>query len=178
MELKAHLMDAEGMDRALKRIAHQILEKNEGCKDLVILGVKSRGVPLAKMLANHIESIEGVRVPVGILDITMHRDDLQERSDKAHINGTVVDFPIEGKTVVVVDDVIYTGRTARAALDAISSLGRAGRIQLACLIDRGHRELPIRPDYVGKNVPTSLNENVSVQVEEYDGKTCVELYSL
>ena len=177
MEFKALLMDSDSMDRALKRMAHQILEKNEGSKDLVFLGIMRRGVPLAHMLADHVESIEGEKVPVGVLDITLYRDDLTELDSKAHINGTSIDFPIEGKTVVLVDDVIYTGRTARAALDAVSGIGRAGRIQLACLIDRGHRELPIRADYVGKNVPTAVSEVVSVQVEEFDGKQCVELFS-
>lgn len=176
MELKAKLMDQDAMDRAIKRMAHQILEKNEGCADVVLLGIKRRGVPLANMLAAQIEAIEGVKVPVGILDITLYRDDLTEVDYKAHVNGSVVDFPVEKMTVVIVDDVIYTGRTARAALDAVSNIGRASRIQLACLIDRGHRELPIRADYVGKNVPTSHSEVVSVKVDEIDGQTCVELY--
>ena len=148
MEFKATLMSEEDMRRALKRMAHQIIEKNEGCGGLVLLGIKTRGLPLAKQLAAFIREIEGAEVPVGV--------------DK--------------KVVVLVDDVIYTGRTARAALDAVSALGRASRIQLAVLVDRGHRELPIRPDYVGKNVPTAKSEVVSVFMQETDGRTGVDLY--
>ena len=177
MKLKAQIMTEEGMSRALKRMAHEILEKNDGCKDLVLLGIKRRGVTLARTLADRIREIEGVEIPVGVLDITLYRDDLAEKSDMPLVNESVVDFSVEGKIVVIVDDVIFTGRTARAALDAVSKLGRAARIQLAVLIDRGHRDLPIRADYVGKNVPTSLSEVVSVQVEEFDGRTCVDLYS-
>jgi len=177
MKLKAQIMTEEGMSRALKRMAHEILEKNDGCKDLVLLGIKRRGVTLARTLADRIREIEDVEIPVGVLDITLYRDDLAEKSDMPLVNESVVDFSVEGKIVVIVDDVIFTGRTARAALDAVSKLGRAARIQLAVLIDRGHRDLPIRADYVGKNVPTSLNEVVSVQVEEFDGRTCVDLYS-
>lgn len=165
------------MTRALKRMAHQIIEKNEGCEDLVLLGIRRRGVPLAKELAQFIKEIEGADVPVGELDITHHRDDLTEDLSTPIVSKTNVPFSVEEKTVVLVDDVIYTGRTSRAALDAVSDLGRAARIQLAVLIDRGHRELPIRPDYVGKNVPTAKSEIVSVMVEDVDGCTCVDLYS-
>jgi pyrimidine operon attenuation protein/uracil phosphoribosyltransferase len=178
MKLKAQIMTEDGMSRALKRMAHEILEKNDGCENLVLLGIKRRGVTLAGTLAERIREIEGVEIPVGVLDITLYRDDLAAKSDMPRVNESIVDFSVEGKTVVIVDDVIFTGRTARAALDAVSELGRAARIQLAVLIDRGHRDLPIRADYVGKNVPTSLNEVVSVQVEEYDGRTCVDLYSI
>ena len=177
MQLKAQIMTEDAMKRALKRMAHELLEKNEGCKDVVLLGIRRRGVPLAKILAANIKSIEGSDVPVGELDITHYRDDLPESGQIPTINETKVDFPVAGKKVILVDDVIYTGRTTRAALDAVSKLGRPAEIQLAALIDRGHRELPIRADYVGKNVPTSRNEIVSVQVEEYDGQTCVNLYS-
>lgn len=178
MKLKAQLMSGEGMNRVLKRMAHEILEKNDGCEDVVLLGIKRRGVTLARALAGYIREIEGVELPVGVLDITLYRDDLSEKDDTPRVNESVVDFSIEGKKLVIVDDVIFTGRTARAALDAVSKLGRAARIQLAVLVDRGHRDLPIRADYVGKNVPTSLNEVVSVQVEEYDGRTCVDLYAV
>ena len=178
MKLKAQIMTEDGMSRALKRMAHEILEKNDGCENLVLLGIKRRGVTLAGTLAERIREIEGVEIPVGVLDITLYRDDLAAKSDMPRVNESIVDFSVEGKTVVIVEDVIFTGRTARAALDAVSELGRAARIQLAVLIDRGHRDLPIRADYVGKNVPTSLNEVVSVQVEEYDGRTCVDLYSI
>ncbi len=177
MKLKAGLMSEEEMDRALKRMAHQILERNDGCGDIVFLGIKRRGVPLAERLAANIRAIEGAEIPVGELDITLYRDDLSRIGTEAASSGSRVDFPVEDKVVILVDDVIYTGRTARAALDAVSELGRASRIQLAVLIDRGHRELPIRADYVGKNVPTSRNEIVSVRVRETDGETCVNLYS-
>jgi pyrimidine operon attenuation protein/uracil phosphoribosyltransferase len=179
MRLKARLMSEEEMDRALKRMSHQVLEGNDGCEDIVFLGIRKRGVPLAKRLAANIRAIEGAQIPVGELDITLYRDDLsdQEIDIRAVVNETRVDFPIEGRIVILVDDVIYTGRTVRAALDAVSKLGRASRIQLAVLIDRGHRELPIRPDYVGKNVPTSRSEVVSVKLAECDGETRVDLYS-
>lgn len=176
MEFKAQLMTKEEMDRALMRMAHQIIEKNSGCENVVLLGIKRRGIPLAKQLAANIKAIENSEVPVGVLDITLYRDDLSELDDTPVINETDINFPIEGKIVILVDDVIYTGRTARAALDAVSQRGRAAMIQLAVLVDRGHRELPIRADYVGKNVPTSRSEIVSVQVQEYDGQTCVNLH--
>lgn len=176
MQLKAQLMSKEDMDRALMRIAHQICESNSGCKNVVFLGIKRRGVPLAKQLAANVKAIENTEVPVGILDITLYRDDLSELGETPILNETSIPFPVENKIVILVDDVIYTGRTARAALDAVSQLGRAQQIQLAALIDRGHRELPIRPDYVGKNIPTSNSEIVSVMVEEYDGETCVNLH--
>ena len=177
MQLKAQIMTEDAMQRALKRMTHEILEKNEGCDSLVLLGIRRRGVPLAKMIAANIKTIEGSDVPVGELDIRLYRDDLTEEETTPIINESKVDFPVAGKTVVLVDDVIYTGRTTRAALDAVSKLGRPAQIQMAVLIDRGHRELPIRADYVGKNVPTSRNEIVSVQVNEFDGQTCVNLYS-
>ena len=176
MEFKATLMNEEDVRRALKRMAHQIIEKNEGCEDLVLLGIKTRGVPLAKQLAAFIREIEGADVPVGELDITLYRDDLTEISAEPVVSGAPTDMEVDKRIVVLVDDVIYTGRTARAALDAVSAIGRASRIQLAALVDRGHRELPIRPDYVGKNVPTARSEVVSVLMEETDGRTGVELY--
>ena len=176
MKLKADLMSSEDMKRALKRMSHQILERNHGAENLVFLGIKRRGVPLAERLSSNINAIEGVEVPVGELDITLYRDDLSLISEEPVVNSSHVPFDVTGKTVVLVDDVIYTGRTARAALDATSSLGRAARIQLAVLVDRGHRELPIRADYVGKNVPTSGNELIAVQVEEIDGTEGVKLY--
>ncbi len=177
MKHRASLMNEEEMNRAIKRMAHQIAEHNKGCDNVVLLGIRRRGVPIARSLASNIKAIEGVDVPVGELDITLYRDDLTEIGEVPTINETKVDFDIAGKNVVLVDDVLYTGRTARAGLDAISQLGRgrAATIQLAVLIDRGHRELPIRADYVGKNVPTSKNEVVSVHVTEYDDKTCVDL---
>ena len=176
MKLKADLMSSEDMKRALKRMSHQILEGNHGAENLVFLGIRRRGVPLAERLSSNINVIEGVEVPVGELDITLYRDDLSLISEEPVVNSSSVPFDITGKTVVLVDDVIYTGRTARAALDATSALGRAARIQLAVLVDRGHRELPIRADYVGKNVPTSGNELIAVQVEEIDGTEGVKLF--
>ena len=179
---KAVIMNSETMRRALKRISHEILEQNQGADNLVLLGIRRRGVPLAHIIKENIMSIENIDVPVGELDITFYRDDLtladpNKRDPK--INSTLkenVPFSIEGKTVVLVDDVIYTGRTTRAALDACSYYGRASKIQLAVLIDRGHREIPIRADYVGKNVPTSHKERVSVKVLEIDGKEEVLLF--
>ncbi len=174
---KAQLMNEDAMHRALKRMSHEILEQNEGADGLVFLGIRRRGVPLANELARNIREIEGSDIPVGELDITLYRDDLSEEDVVPHINETKVDFSVKDKIVVLVDDVIYTGRTSRAALDAVSALGRPAQIQLAVLVDRGHRELPIRADYVGKNVPTSRNEIVSVMVTEFDGQMCVNLYS-
>ena len=176
-ELKATLMSEETMRRALRRMAHQILEQNEGAEDLVFLGIRRRGVPLAQMLSENISEIEGTSVPVGALDITFYRDDLTEKSELPICGTSEIGFSVKDKIVVLVDDVIYTGRTASAALNAVSALGRPARIQLAVLIDRGHRELPIRPDYVGKNVPTSRNEIISVKVREFDDQMCVNLYS-
>lgn len=153
MEFKAKLLDDKMIDRSLTRLSHEIIEKNKGIDNLVLIGIKSRGVPLAKRLSSKIESIEGLRIPVGELDITLYRDDLSLKSYEPDVKGLEVDFPIDGKIVVLVDDVIYTGRTVRAAMDAIIDFGRPSSIQLAVLVDRGHRELPIRPDFVGKKRP-------------------------
>lgn len=169
-------MSPEDMRRALKRISHQILERNHGAGDLVLLGIRRRGVPLAERISANIKTIEGAEVPVGQVDITLYRDDLSLISQDPVVSDSDVPFDITGKTVVLVDDVIYTGRTARAAIDAASGFGRAARIQLAVLVDRGHRELPIRADYVGKNVPTSGNELIAVNVEEIDGSEGVQLF--
>lgn len=177
MILKANLMTAEDMGRALKRMSHQILESNQGADNIVFLGIKRRGLPLAKLLANNIKAIEGVDVPVGELDITLYRDDLSEIKPGPVVHEHKKPFDVTGKDVILVDDVLYTGRTVRAALDATSKYGRAATIQLAVLIDRGHRELPIRADYVGKNVPTSKSELVSVCVSEIDGENGAKLFS-
>ena len=158
------------------RLAHEIIEKNKGVDDLVLIGIKSRGVPLAHRLSEKIEKIEGKRLPVGQLDITLYRDDLSPKSYEPDVKGLEVDFVIDGKIVILVDDVIYTGRTVRAAMDAIIDFGRPSAIQLAVLVDRGHRELPIRPDYVGKNVPTSSKEIVKVKLEEMDEVSEVSIY--
>ena len=178
MKLRSQLMDEADMSRALKRMAHEISEHNHGCQNVVFLGIKRRGVPLAIEMAKHINEFENIEVPVGTIDITLYRDDLSEISSRPVISESYIPFDLAKKHVVMVDDVLYTGRTARAALDAISNIGRAATIQFAVLIDRGHRELPIRPDYVGKNVPTSKNEIVSVQIGEFDGQTCVNLYEI
>lgn len=166
---KAKIMDEKAMSRAITRIAHEIIEKNKGVKDVVLIGIQRRGVPLAERIAVKIKEVEDVKVPVGILDITLYRDDLSLLSEHPVINGTDIDFSITGKKIVLVDDVLYTGRTVRAAIDAIMDLGRAKMVQLAILIDRGHRELPIRADFIGKNVPTSKNEVVHVKVDKFDG---------
>ena len=166
---KAQIMDEKGIDRALIRIAHEVVERNKGVKNVALIGIKRRGVPLAKRIAGEIYKIENEETDVGMLDITLYRDDLSMLHDQPVLNSTSVDFDITNKIIILVDDVLYTGRTARAALDAIMDIGRPKAIQLAILIDRGHRELPIRADYVGKNVPTSRNEVVSVNLEEVDG---------
>lgn len=175
---KAQLMDGQGMERALTRIAHEIIEKNKGVENLALIGIQRRGVPLAKRLQARIESVEGVKVPVGVLDITLYRDDLSLLHDHPKLNGTDVPFTINGMRLVMVDDVLFTGRTARSAMDALMDMGRPSSIQLAVLIDRGHRELPIRADYVGKNVPTSSSELIGVKVEEFDGAVGVTLYDI
>ncbi|WP_347487989.1 bifunctional pyr operon transcriptional regulator/uracil phosphoribosyltransferase PyrR [Desulfoscipio sp. XC116] len=166
---KARIIDQDGIRRALTRIAHEIIERNKGTDSLVLIGIRRRGVPLARRLAEKIKLIEGSQVPVGVLDITLYRDDLSTLSHQPVIRQTAVNFSIENKKVVLVDDVLYTGRTIRAAMDAIMDLGRPQNIQLAALIDRGHRELPIRADYVGKNVPTARRELVEVHLAEMDG---------
>lgn len=176
MQLKANIYDENEMSRALMRMSHQIIEKNRGTEGIVLVGIRSRGVPLAKTIAANIKKIEDAEVPVGELDITLYRDDLTEISGDAELNSTDIAFDITGKTVILCDDVIFTGRTARAAIEAIFALGRPAAIQLAVLVDRGHRELPIRPDFVGKNIPTSLNEIVKVKVPEFDGTAGVGLY--
>lgn len=163
------LYDTSAVDRALTRIAHEIIERNDEDSELCIFGIRRRGVPLAEQIAKTIAGFSDIKVNVGELDITLYRDDLSEIGDKPAVTSAKADFDIKNKTVILVDDVIYTGRTARAAMEALLSLGRPSRIQLAVLIDRGHRELPIRGDYVGKNVPTSRDEIICVKLPEYDG---------
>ena len=177
-KFKATLMDEAAVARALKRISHEILEKNNGTENLCIIGIKRRGTALAKILSDNIFAIEGVRVPTGELDITFYRDDLTAISPDAVIHPTELDFSVADKKVILVDDVLYTGRTVRAALDALMSHGRAAAVQLAVLVDRGHRELPIRGDYVGKNVPTSKNAVIAVKIPPYDDMTAAELYEV
>ena len=176
MLFKAQIMDEATLKRTLVRIAHQIVEKNRGTENLCLVGIRTRGVPLAERLAENIFSIEGVRIPVGKLDITLYRDDLSVISDTPVVSDTDIPFDVNGKTVVLVDDVIFTTRTARAAMDALIAQGRPARIQLFALIDRGHAEFPIRPNYVGKNIPTSRREVVVVRLTEIDGETGVSIY--
>ena len=178
MQLKSIIMDDSAVARSMKRITHEIIEKNNGAGDIILLGILRRGMPLAAMLKENIHSFEGTEVPLGSIDISLYRDDLSEVSDLPETGHTSIPCDITGKKVILVDDVIYTGRTVRAAIEAVFHYGRPRSIQLAVLIDRGHRELPIRPDYVGKNIPTSHSEVVSVMVSEYDGRTGVALYQL
>ena len=178
MQLKSVIMDEAAVFRSMTRITHEIIEKNNGVRDLVLLGIHRRGMPLAAMLRDNIMRFENTEIPLGSIDISLYRDDLTELGDRPETGKSEIPCEITNKTVVLVDDVIYTGRTARAAIEAVFHFGRPRSIQLAVLIDRGHRELPIRPDYVGKNIPTSHTEMVSVMVNEFDGKTGVALYQL
>ena len=172
---KAQLMNGEGIQRALTRMAHEIMEQLAPLDNVVLVGIRRRGVPLAQRLADIIEQYEHVKIPVGEVDIAMYRDDLSNREVK--VERQILPVDVTGRTVVLVDDVLHTGRTVRAAMDAILDQGRAAKIRLAVLIDRGHRELPIRPDYVGKNVPTAQTERICVQLEEIDGGDGVALYN-
>lgn len=169
MQEKTLLMDAKAIERALTRIAHEIIEKNKGTQGLVLVGIRRRGVPIALRLAEMIEQIEGVALPVGVLDIALYRDDLTTQMEQPVVHQTSLPVSIVDKVVILVDDVLYTGRTVRAGLDALIDIGRPLMIQLAVLVDRGHRELPIRADYVGKNVPTSRREMIAVRMSETDG---------
>ncbi len=173
---KASIMDETAIERALMRIAHQILERNRGADQLCLMGISRRGVPLAERIGRNIEAIEGVRLPIGVMDITLYRDDLSALAENPQVTGTDVPFDVRDRKIILVDDVLYTGRTIRAAIEGVFAMGRPAEIQLAVLIDRGHRELPIRADYVGKNIPTSKAELVAVNLPEYDGKCSVELF--
>ncbi len=176
-QVKSICMDAGEIERSLTRIAHQILETNKGASGIALVGIVTRGDLLAKKLAQKIESIEGVKVPLGKLDISFYRDDFMTYLSP-EVHSTDIPFDVDGKTVVLVDDVLYTGRTIRAALDALMDIGRPAAVQLAVLVDRGHRELPIRADYVGKNVPSSSDENVRLFLEEVDGVSAVEILEI
>ena len=167
---KTKILEKDDIDRALQRIAHEIIEKVKETGDIALVGIKNRGAYLAGRLAEKIEKITNSKIPVGALDITLYRDDLTEASSQPIVHATEITFDIDGKKIILVDDVLYTGRTIRCALDALIDFGRPAQIQLAVLVDRGHRELPIRADYVGKNVPTALKETVEVRLEEPDGK--------
>ncbi len=172
---KAELIDETGLKRTITRLAHEIIEKNRGSEKLAIVGMRTRGVYVAERVAKAIEQIEGQPVPLGSLDVSFYRDDWRMRLKQPEVQATEIDFDITDLTIVLVDDVLFTGRTVRAALDALMDLGRPACIQLAVLVDRGHRELPIRPDYTGKNVPTNLGEEVRVRMQEVDGEEGVWL---
>ncbi|MDY4040698.1 MAG: bifunctional pyr operon transcriptional regulator/uracil phosphoribosyltransferase PyrR [Collinsella sp.] len=174
---KAVIMDETAVQRALTRIAHEIVERNEGTDDLAIVGIVTRGDILARHLAEQVRSIEGVEVPLGSLDISFYRDDFDTHF-APEVHATNIPWDVDGRRIVLVDDVLYTGRTIRAALDAIMDMGRPKSIELAVLVDRGHRELPISPDFVGKNVPSSKSENVRLYMSEVDGRTSVEITDL
>ncbi|MFI3167231.1 MAG: bifunctional pyr operon transcriptional regulator/uracil phosphoribosyltransferase PyrR [Bacillota bacterium] len=175
MNLKSTLMDKEALRRTISRISHEIIEKNENLEDVVLIGVKTRGVPIAKRIAENVEKFYGDKLQCGTLDITNFRDDIS-KDKKTSDKSLCIDCDIENKTVIIVDDVLFAGRTARASIDAILSHARPAKIQLAVIVDRGHRELPIRPDYVGKNVPSSKSEIIKVSIKEIDGDDKVEIY--
>jgi pyrimidine operon attenuation protein/uracil phosphoribosyltransferase len=175
---KARIMDVDDVVRAVTRIAHEIVERNKGTENLVLIGIRRRGVPLANRIASAIQEFEGTKVPLGMLDITLYRDDMQLVAKQPVLRKTELPFDVDDKVVVLVDDVLYTGRTIRAAMDEIMDFGRPQAIRLAVLIDRGHRELPIRADYVGKNVPTSSREIISVKLREEDGEDIVTVEEL
>ncbi len=176
MKFKVRVMSGDDIERALIRISHQIIEKNHGADGLCLIGIKTRGVPLARRIADNIKTIAGADIEVGELDITLYRDALTTIAEDSVVSGSNVPFSVVGITVVLVDDVIFTGRTARAALDAVMKLGRPARIQLAVLVDRGHTELPIKATYVGKNIPSSMNEVIVVHLSEQDGETNVSIH--
>lgn len=178
MKEKTVLLDEAGERRALVRLAHEIIEHNKGTENLVLLGILTRGVPMSERIEKNIFEIEGVHLPVGQIDITHYRDDLTEITEMPLVKETVIPVNIKDKNVVLLDDVLFTGRTARAAMEAVLAVGRPKSIQLCVLIDRGHRELPIRADYVGKNIPTSLSEMVAVRFKETDGEDCIKLFDL
>jgi pyrimidine operon attenuation protein / uracil phosphoribosyltransferase len=164
------VMDAEAMRRALRRVAHEIIERNPQLEKVVFAGIPSRGVEIARRIASFVHQIEKIDIETGVIDVAMHRDDVGTRRELPVVRASKLPLPLEGRTVVIVDDVLYTGRTVRAAMDAINSFGRPARIQLAVLVDRGHRELPIHPDYVGKNLPTAIGEQLQVRLQETDNK--------
>jgi pyrimidine operon attenuation protein / uracil phosphoribosyltransferase len=178
MTEKAVVLDNQGIRRALTRIAHEIIERNKGIEDCVLVGIRTRGIYIAKRLAERIREIEGAEMPVGELDITLYRDDLTKKTDdlEPEVRGSDIPVEIGNKKVILVDDVLYTGRTVRAAMDALVDIGRPATIQLAVLVDRGHRELPIRADFVGKNIPTSSSEKIVVELQEVDEEERVSIY--
>jgi pyrimidine operon attenuation protein/uracil phosphoribosyltransferase len=169
------IMDAKTIERALTRIAHEIVEKNKGAENMAVIGIQNRGAYLAERIAKLIEKIEGAEIPVGLMDITLYRDDVQTKLEQPVVQKTEIMFDVKDKAIILVDDVLYTGRTVRAALDQIIDFGRPRHIHLAVLVDRGHRELPIRADYVGKNIPTAKDDRVKVKIKEVDGEDSVSV---
>lgn len=178
MDVKSKIIDEDGFDRILTRISHEILEKNKGSENLVLMGMRTRGEFLAKRIADKIKQIEKVDLPFGVLDVTLYRDDFRTRLKQPEVSVSDITFDINDKDIILVDDVLYTGRTTRSALNAIMDLGRPRSIQLCILIDRGHRELPIRADYVGKNIPTSQNEEIKVKMKEHDGEDAIYIVEI
>jgi len=175
MAVKAKIIDEQNFERIITRISHEILEKNKGSKTLVLLGMRTRGEFLAKRIFNKIKEIENIEIPFGILDVTLYRDDFRTRLKQPQVSVSNITFDLNEEDIILVDDVLYTGRTVRSALDAIMDMGRPNTIQLVVLIDRGHRELPIKADYVGKNIPTSIDEEIKVKMKEIDGEDSVYL---
>jgi pyrimidine operon attenuation protein/uracil phosphoribosyltransferase len=175
MKIKTKVVDGEGLDRILTRIAHEILEKNKGSQNLVLMGMRTRGEFLARRIQNKLKTIDGADLPLGVLDVTLYRDDFRMRIKQPEVSVSDITFDINEKHIILVDDVLYTGRTVRSAMNAIMDLGRPDSIQLCILVDRGHRELPIRADYVGKNIPTSLNEEIKVRMTEVDEEDAIYL---
>ncbi|MBS4034104.1 MAG: bifunctional pyr operon transcriptional regulator/uracil phosphoribosyltransferase PyrR [Ignavibacterium sp.] len=175
MKTKSNIIDKEGFSRIITRISHEILEQNKGSNNLVLIGMRTRGEFIAKRIKEKIKEIDGVDLPFGVLDVTLYRDDFRTRMKQPEVSVSDITFDINEKDIILIDDVLYTGRTVRSALNALMDLGRPRSIQLCILIDRGHRELPIRADYVGKNVPTSLNEEIKVKMEEFDGEDAIYL---
>ncbi len=175
MKIKAKVIDSEGIQRTITRLAHEILEKNKGANNLILLGMRTRGEFLAKRIDEKIFHIENIRLPVGVLDVTLYRDDFRTRLKQPEVSVSDITVDLNEKDVILIDDVLFTGRTVRAALDAIMDLGRPSSIQLCVLIDRGHRQMPIKADYVGKNIPTSINEEIKVKLKEIDGEDAIYL---
>jgi pyrimidine operon attenuation protein/uracil phosphoribosyltransferase len=175
MEIKSKIVDSQGLNRILTRIAHEILERNKGSNNLILMGMRTRGEYLARRIFEKIKEIEGIELPLGILDVTLYRDDFRVRLKQPQVSVSNITFDINDKDIILIDDVLFTGRTVRSALNAIMDLGRPSTIQLFVLIDRGHRELPIRADYIGKNIPTSFNEEIKVKMHEIDGEDAIYL---
>mgnify|MGYP005804165649 CR=1 FL=1 len=176
MKIKGKLMDAEGMRNTFRRLAHQIVERNDGVENVVLIGIRTRGVTVAEGIKANLDSIEGANVPLGVFDIALYRDDLESLDSEVQFFGSELSFPLDGKTVLVCDDVVYTGRTVRAAISEIMQIGRPAKVQLLTLIDRGHRELPFKADFTGKSVPSSQKEGIAVRFLETDGEDAVYIY--